>query len=277
MGQRSKVPGYQPLLKDTRDFQTFEGGLTADGRQKLARLHVAGRTERMVKLLAATAAIAAAAKWPGASKRLQQFNRGHVRCTKAELQAVAYPFPEQAAHYLPGQIKVGGLPPWEFLNNIPQQDFLRLLFQDTDRLRFTFNQADSAVEDGPLGMKRLAAQCVKAVIQEHASTSAEKPDRRIVHNVYTRLWLPGAKVAVAEALARKRSKPGVPKVTYVPDSLDPRLIAPSTIRKVSEAKSSQWNVDEVVKILEDYQDAPPEGALLDAFSKWREQTEAVFG
>ena len=139
---RSKIPGFELPLRDRREYETFDSGLSADSRRAMAHQHMVGRTERVVKLLVATASMAAAARRPGASERLRSFNVGHVDCSKGELQAVSYPDPDAAAHYLPGQIKIGGLPPWEFLTNLRQREFLMLLFQDTDRLRVAFNQTD---------------------------------------------------------------------------------------------------------------------------------------
>jgi hypothetical protein len=87
--------------------------------------------------------------------------------------------------------------------------------------------------------------------------------------------VPGVEKAIARALAQKRSEPGVPPTTYVRDPVDPRLIDPKTLNQVAAATNKQWNIDETVKIVEEYQRAPPEGALLDAFSKWCDQADAV--
>ena len=54
--------------------------------------------------------------------------------------------PTQAAHFLPGQIRISGRPIWEFAPNRATRDQIEFLFAEVEHLPVTFNQADTAAE-----------------------------------------------------------------------------------------------------------------------------------
>jgi hypothetical protein len=55
--------------------------------------------------------------------------------------------PMQAAHFLPGEIRIGGRAIWEFATSPRTRANIEFLFTEVEHLPVAFNQADTAAED----------------------------------------------------------------------------------------------------------------------------------
>src|SRR5262249_5746707 len=82
--------------------------------------------------------------------------RGTVDCVAAERQnfsssrtrtQMGLPTaPSQAAHFLPGQLRIGGQNVWKLASDYSTRSRLEFLFAEVEHLPIAFNQADSAAE-----------------------------------------------------------------------------------------------------------------------------------
>ncbi len=109
--------------------------------------HNLGRNVRVVKVLTYLA------------KMAQDGCRfiGAVECVAAERQNFSSPTtltqmgheapPSQAAHFLPGQLQIGGQNVWELVSDYWTSSRLEFLFAEVEHLPVAFNQADSAAEN----------------------------------------------------------------------------------------------------------------------------------
>ena len=119
----------------------------------------------------------------------------------------------------------------------------------------------------------LSARCVREVLYGQATSSRRTPDRTLVFNVFSRLWLPGVHSAVLDGLNRKRGKEGVPEIVYSDDPMSVREI--TNLEEISAATAAQWNIEENKRILDAYAanaNAMPDVAPQETF----EQVEAIF-
>jgi hypothetical protein len=83
--------------------------------------------------------------------------QGAVDCVAAERQnfsssktrtQAGLPAPEsQAAHFLPGQLQIGGQNVWQFASDYSTRTGLEFLFAEVEHLPTAFNQADSVAEN----------------------------------------------------------------------------------------------------------------------------------
>lgn len=100
--------------------------------------HNLGRNVRVVKVLAHLAGM----MQNGCAIQ------GRVECTAAVRQNFSSSKAEaqEAAHFLPGQLKIGGLNLWHFASDYSTRSRLEFLFAEVEHLPAPFNQADSAAE-----------------------------------------------------------------------------------------------------------------------------------
>jgi len=118
----------------------------------------------------------------------RQFS-GQVTCVAAERQNFSSPknlthlglpaAPSQAAHFLPGQIQIGGQNIWEWAADRSTRRRLEFLFAEVEHLPVAFNQADSAAErkGEPCGLAAAFAGACAAVIKHSDSQIGEPPHR----------------------------------------------------------------------------------------------------
>lgn len=246
----SPNPNKAHVLRENRDFQSSGTAISADGRKALAKVHMGRRNAHMLEMFLSLSALASKSRSAGSGPRLREVPTSTASCTAALLQRYSYPAPDQAAHFMPGQLRLNSLPIWEYQTNAVGRIYLMDMFADVERLPSNFNRADSEAERGPTGLKALSAKC-SGLIVRHASGPGGRADRQFVWNVYERLWLPGVESAVNSARGNKQSRPQPASVSYLPQtaSLDPRLIDPSSIRS---ATNREWNAAECVAILGAY-------------------------
>ena len=255
----SPNPNKANILKESRDFQTTATRFSAAGMNAMAKSHTGRRNAIVLESLLGLSALASSAKSAGASGRLREVPTASASCTAALLQRHSYPQPDQAAHFMPGQLRLNGVPVWEFVPHSVGRLYVMDMFADVERLHANFNRADSAAEDGPGGLKALAGRCAALVAHHGGTRSGGRPDRQFVWNVYSGLWLPGVQDSLNLAVEKKLEKPQVPTVTYRtptfdpkdPSSFDNRVIA--NLAEIEEAGNYEWNIRETLDILRDYQ------------------------
>ena len=125
----------------------FQGTIERNSNfRKQAFDHNLGRNVRVAKLLAYLAMI----RQTGVSLT------GSVECTAAVKQNfssskamthMGMPTgPTQAAHFLPGQVRIGGKEIWQFATNPATRGHIEFLFAEVEHLPVVFNQADTAAE-----------------------------------------------------------------------------------------------------------------------------------
>lgn len=178
-----------------------------------------------------------------------------VSCAAAERQFFRASDGQQAAHLLPGQIKVDGANPWTFLRAPQEARVFENLFAYVEPLDANVNKADSAAESN--GLTVAFADACRFVL-----TGAAAPERDI-ETAYTRVWSPGARAAFIAAEAQKRSKPVPPPIVYgEPGTPDFGNILNLEERGEAFADDSLWNVYEQLSVLDYYRasldEVPPE-------------------
>jgi hypothetical protein len=165
--------------------------------------------------------------------------------------------PHQAAHFLPGRIRIGGTDLWRFAPRPGARNAVEFLFAEVEHLPVPFNQADSAAEakGQPLGLCAAFAQACATIISLPfaANAPAGKVNRDLLRAAYE-AWQRNALQALERALAAKRAKPGIPPLVgnafegYTAESIAAR----------SEAPAAEWNRDEALSVLEYYREDQPQ-------------------
>jgi len=175
-----------------------------------------------------------------------------VTCTAAERQFFSASGDNEAAHLLPGQIKIDGMLPWLFLSGTAARR-LESLFGHVEPLHADFNKADSAAEANGL-TEAFAGAC------RHVLTGTAATEQEIVH-AYSRIWAPEALAAFAAAEAQKRRKPTPPPVVYgEPGGPDYNTILNLTEREDAFGDESIWATYQQLSVLGYYKasmDNPP--------------------
>lgn len=181
--------------------------------------------------------------------------RPSITCAAAERQFFRASDGQQAAHLLPGQIKVDGANPWTYLRSAQEARAFENLFAYVEPLDANVNKADSAAEAN--GLTAAFADACRFVL-----AGAGAPERDI-ETAYIRVWQPGARAAFAAAAAQKRNKPVPPPIVYgAPGTPDFGNII--NIDELGEAYADEtlWNVYEQLSVLDYYRasldDVPPE-------------------
>jgi len=157
----------------------------------------------------------------------------------------------QAAHFLPGHVRIGGREIWDFARNPSTRGHIEFLFATVEHLPLAFNQADSAVEakGKPDGLCAAFAQACATLIrrQVSAKTPAGGLNLELVQAGYEE-WQRGAVAAMRKAIASKSAKPGIPPL--VGDRFQGYTLESISLR--STAPASQWNRDESLRVLHYY-------------------------
>lgn len=157
----------------------------------------------------------------------------------------------QAAHFLPGVIRIGGKPLWQLVTERSAREQLEDLFAQVEHLPLAFNQADSAAEASKRtdGLRAAFGEaCAKLI----GWTGAAKlpPGQLNIDLVQAGYehWQSMAIAAIDLAVTRKSARPGVPPLTGNRfEGFDPALIAAR-----SAPANSEWNRDESLRVLQLY-------------------------
>ncbi len=159
--------------------------------------------------------------------------------------------PNQAAHFLPGQIRVGTKEIWQFAKNPVTRGHIEFLFAEVEHLPIPFNQADTAAEaKGQAGglCSALARACTTLI---RGNATGQVPPGKISSHLLQAAyedWSRGAISALNDAIAAKTAKPGIPPLEgdpfegYTLESISAR----------STASATQWNRDDALRILQYY-------------------------
>lgn len=230
------------------ELGSFQGSIerSANFRQQ-AMNHNLGRNVRVVKVLAYVVFMRRA----GITLAGPVECRAAIRQNFASVQSPASG-PMQAAHFLPGQVRIGARPLWEHATSPLARAQIEFLFGEVEHLPAVFNQADSAAEASgrEIGLCAALARACRSLIAATAGAGADQGDPipmgllRAAHQE----WHEHALVALREAMAGKRAKPGLPPLQgdrfegYSAESIAARSTASATV----------WNRDHAGRVLEYY-------------------------
>jgi hypothetical protein len=218
--------------------------------------HNLGRTIRVVKLLVYLGLLRRSGK-PLAGKMVQC--QAAIRQNFSSSESMTHmglpTGPMQAAHFLPGQVRIDGRPLWEYVNPMVRAK-VEFLFADVEHLPVVFNQADSAAEaKGRVGglCSALAEACSTMINNpDPAAKSYLQPGRvpmSLLEAAY-KDWSTGATVAFQDAISSKTDKGTLPPLIgdrfegYTPESIAARSTATAAI----------WNREIAVRVLRYYLD-----------------------
>lgn len=156
--------------------------------------------------------------------------------------------PMQAAHFLPGQVTVGGKPVWSFSKNQKVSSEMEFLFAEVEHLPLAFNQADTAAENKgrPGGLCAALAAAGQDVMNTPAPTNAVLVSLKTPYEI----WCRGAIQAFDNAIASKSAKPAMPPLEGDPYS----GYTPESIAARSAVSASIWNRDQAIRVLRYYRE-----------------------
>lgn len=177
-----------------------------------------------------------------------------VACTAAVRQFFSASDGDQAAHLLPGQIRIDGQFPWLYLQGAAARQ-LENEFAYVEPMHANFNKADSAAEAN--GMADAFADACR-----HVLVAPGPPEREIAH-AYHQVWTPAALQALFAAEAQKRSNPLPPDLSYgEPGTAEYGMILNLEERGEAMSDEATWNNFEQISVLDYYRasfdDPPPE-------------------
>ena len=177
-----------------------------------------------------------------------------VDCIAAQRQHFSSSEGYQAAHYLPGQIRINGVFPWSLIKDPRTRLRFESLFAEVEHLPADFNKADSAAE--ACGLKDAFAKTCQALIQRTSSLS-DKLDRKAIRDVYQGTWRTFAEQAFNAALQQKDSRPHLPPL----QKDEWGNIPLKNLEERSNPKDAEWRIEEQINILRHYlqsmQSQPP--------------------
>lgn len=183
-------------------------------------------------------------------------NSATVACTKAIRQHYSASRAEgkQAAHYLPGQLRINGLCLWEFIANRRTAQELEGLFGDVENLPTNFNKADSATEaySSVVGLKESFAQSCRIVIIDPQPAEGDRINRALVRRAYND-WIVRSRRAHRNAIAQKEARVNVPPLKVgPPGGLEYRTLGSANIQARQDAMQRDHPYIAQVEFLKQY-------------------------
>ena len=171
--------------------------------------------------------------------------------TRAEFQNYRAGEGNQAAHSLPGQLKIGGQRPSFYVRDPATKKRLDCIFGDVETLPANFNKADSEAE--AKGLCAAFAAAVERVLERPRGV-AGRIDRAAVRDAYTQVWEPKARSAFQLALLNKGEKFTMQDLQYgEPGGADYNTIVNLDVRE--SADRYQHDITQQRHILEKYLEA----------------------
>jgi hypothetical protein len=174
-----------------------------------------------------------------------------VTCTKAIRQHYTSSRAEgkQAAHYLPGQLRINGQCPWEFIPDWRSAQALEGLFGDVEDLPADFNKADSAAEayQSVEGLAQSFARSCELVVRDPQPLEGNRINRVLVRRAYND-WIMHSRHAYREAVARQETRVNVPPLEVGAN----RELDPSNIQARGEAMHRDRHYIDRTEFLKQY-------------------------
>jgi len=182
-----------------------------------------------------------------------------VSVEAAQRKMFSSPGGYQAAHYLPGQLKISDQLPWSLLSSVSARQRLESLFADVEHLPAAFNKADSAAEDK--GLRETFRSLGQAMLHDPLPGRTGLINRGLIRRVYDELWLPGATKSYSDAIAQKNLVNEVPALERDEEG---------NLLNLVERSAADWSREQEIDILQRYREAlrtpPPslqEGKILE--------------
>jgi hypothetical protein len=230
---------------ELRALGTFRGRIErANNPRQNARDHNLGRNVRVVEVLTYLALL------KGAGKPVN----GVVSCVKAARQDFSSPSDMtilaqptgamEAAHFVPGTIRIGSTPLWNFSSDMKSRGHIEAVFAAVEHLPTVYNQADTAAEakGTAAGLcAALAAACQTMLQAPGGSGGVLGPHTSALQAAYS-VWRERALTGIRNAISAKGSRgvlPGLIKDAHGNIDLSAR----------EAADSATHNRDDAVRIL----------------------------
>jgi len=273
----------------------FSSQVSADGRftelevQRslsditLAKTHAIGRNRRVGAVLCYLSLMKSRDLVPKGAK---------AKVVGAEVQNFESEDGYEAAHYLPGQLKIsvpgkGDIEPWNLVKNAATASEIASLFSAVQNLPANFNKADSYLEmHAKPGLKLVFAE-VSGLILRETSLPAGKINVQSVRGAYNQ-WIHQSMLSYRAAINRKidiaeldELPPATAPAVGMDGAIEPHelnLSLPDLLeRAVRKGKSGQststvWDYSEQVRILGHYLTASQDCVLSDMMVRDIEST-----
>jgi len=134
-----------------------------------------------------------------------------VLIEKAARQLFRSPGGSQAAHYLPGQIRINTDFAWTFISDPSTSRRLECLFAAVENLPADYNKADSAAEEkGLCEAFRHVSEVV--LVRDAGRRNPNHASRELIRRVYLDIWIPHATNAFAAAAYQKDARADIPEL-----------------------------------------------------------------
>jgi hypothetical protein len=273
----------------------FSSQVSADGRftelevqrslsdVTLAQTHAVGRNRRVGAVLCYLSLMKSRDLVPKGAK---------ARVVGAKVQDFKSADGYEAAHYLPGQLKIsipgkGDIEPWNLVKNVATASEIASLFSAVQNLPSNFNKADSYLEMHAKPSLKLVLAEVSGVILREPSLPAGKTNVDSVRGAYKQ-WIHQSMLSYRAAINRKidiaeldelppSTAPAVGKNGAIePHELNLSLVdlLERAVRKGESGQSTStvWDYSEQVRILGHYLTASQDCVLSDMMIRDIEST-----
>ena len=167
-----------------------------------------------------------------------------VMIEKAHTQMFRSPDGYQAAHYLPGQLRIQSELPWLLLPTTAAREQLQYLFADVEHLPAAFNKADSAAE--AKGLCETFRAVGETILRDPIPPRKGAINRNLVRRIYDELWVAGASKSYSDAFAQKSMVSEVPPLERDQEG---------NLLNIDERSTADWSREEESQILLRYREA----------------------
>lgn len=151
----------------------------------------------------------------------------------------------EAAHFLPGQIRIKDEFAWRFISDPATSRRLECLFGDVENLPADFNKADSAAEEK--GLCEAFRHVSEVVLRDASQRTPNHANRDLVRRMYTDIWIPKATDAFSAASLQKETRAG---------NLEPVFDEQRNIINLDEISAADtFSFDEQKRILRRYMES----------------------
>jgi hypothetical protein len=216
--------------QDLAALGTFQGKIERSASfLAQAQNHNLGRNVRVVKVLAALDLM----------RKAGENMAGAVTCAAAIRQNFSSSNPMQAAHFLPGQLRIGARPIWELTRSPRARAKVEFWFAEVEHLPAPFNHADSEAEAS--GATRGLCTALSAAVTILLRPQSGLSPIQLAYQEWQRLALD----ALQSAQDNKGAKPGVPPL--VGNAIDGYTM--ESIAARGQVSSTEWNRSEATRIL----------------------------